>query len=205
MRKTIHGEEHPYNSDPEDYAANLCREVSRITAEDHTPSKRVVMALQAAMPNVMTAGFKAKVLDAITEDACEGKSKEWRSKYLRRLKRWTGPDYQQHFNNQFEILASWRERFPIVPDAYLIDAQKKTVVCFEVEDQHHLKLVKVEHYGGAWWCLEYIYWDLHLIAYDIYGNPRVIELPESSLTAKNLLDYRETRQGKKAQKNADDD
>lgn len=205
MRKVIHGEEHPYNSDPEGYAENLCEAISMSAADDRTPSKRVVMALQAAMPNVKTAGFKAKVLDAIIEDACEGKSKEWRSKYLRRLKRWMGPDYQQRFYNRFEILASWRERFPIVPDAYLIDAQKKTIVCFEVEDQHHLKPAKLEHYGGAWWCLEYIYWDLHLIAYDIYGNPRVIELPESSLAAKKLLDYRDAGQDKKARKNANDD
>ncbi len=154
-------------------------------------------------PDVRTAGFKKEVLKAIVDDACDDVTKEWRDRYLRRLKRWTGPSYLNHFYERFEILASWRERYPLVPDAYLIDSSKRTVVCFEVEDQHHLNPVKVEHYGGAWWCLEYIFWDLHLISYDIYGNPRIVELPESSLAAKHLLDNREAKKNLMAK--ADDD
>ena len=191
MRKLIHEEEHPYNTEPEDYLTNLSAAVAASKIDDLTPSKRVVLALQAARADVRTSGFKKEVLKAIFDDACDDVTKKWRDKYLRRLKRWTGPGYLNHFYERFEILASWKERYSVVPDAYLIDAPKKTVVCFEVEDQHHLNPIKVEHYGGAWWCLEYIFWDLHLISYDIYGNPRIIELPESSLAAKHLLDHRE--------------
>jgi len=203
VRKLIHGEEHPYNAHPEDYLTNVSLEVAKSKIDDFTPSKRVVRALQAARPGVRIAGFKKEVLNAIFDDACSDAPKEWRDKYLRRLKRRTGPGYLKHFYERFEILASWKERYALVPDAYLIDSDKKTVVCFEVEDQHHLSPIKVERYGGAWWCLEYIFWDLHLISYDIYGNPRIIELPESELAAKHLLDHREAR--KKTLGAADDD
>jgi hypothetical protein len=193
VRKLIHGEEHPYNTDAESYAPNLSAAIAKLNIDDATPSKRVVRALQAVRPGVRTSGFKKEVLNAILDDACEEVTKEWRVKYLRRLKRWTGPRYIEHFYERFEILASWKQRYPVVPDAYLIDAAQKTVVCFEIEDHHHLNPLKVEHYGGAWWCLEYIFWDLHLISYDIYGNPRIIELPESELAAKHLLDDREAK------------
>ena len=167
--------------------------MSQMPIDGLTPSNRVVKALQGACPSVRTIGFKKEVLKAIYEDACEDLPKEWRDKYLRRLKRWTGPGYLKHFYQRFEILASWKERYAVVPDAYFIDAANKTVVCFEIEDHHHLKRHKIERYGGAWWCLEYIFWDLHLIAYDIYGNPRIIELPESSFVARAILDHREDK------------
>lgn len=203
MSKIILGEEHPYNTYAENYATNVSASVAKLAVDDLTPSKRVVQALQAARPAVRTTGFKREVLKAIFDDACDDVSKEWRDKYIRRLKRWTGPGYLSYFYERFEILASWKQRYPLVPDAYLVDAANKTVVCFEVEDQHHLSSVKVEHYGGAWWCLEYIFWDLHLISYDIYGNPRIIELPDSSFAAKLLLDNREVK--KKLKGNVADD
>ena len=193
MRKVIHGEEHPYNTAPEDYATNVSTAVAKLAIDKLTPSKRVVWALQMTCPDICTTGFKREVLKAILDDACDNVPKEWRDKYLRRLKRWTGPGYLNHFYERFEIPVSWKQRYPVVPDAYLIDATSKTVVCFEIEDQHHLNPLKVERYGGAWWCLEYIFWDLHLISYDIYGNPRIIELPDSSFAAKVLLDHREAR------------
>lgn len=175
------------------YLANISSVISHLTIDDSSPSQRVIKALQKIYPKTSTVKFKQKVLDAILEDACEGKSAEWRKKYRRRLKRWTGSNHLNNFYERFEILASWKQRYRIVPDAYFIDAENKTVVCFEVEDQHHLTPNKIEHYGGAWNCLEYIYWDLHLISYDIYGNPRLIELPDSSYTASHLLDSREIR------------
>lgn len=203
MRRVILGETHPYNTSPENYAKNISPNVADLAIGNLTPSKRVVLALQAACPGVRTTGFKKEVLKAILDDACNSESIEWREKYLRRLKRWTGRRYLSHFYERFEILASWKQRYRVVPDAYLIDAANKTVVCFEIEDQHHLNPIKVEHYGGAWWCLEYIYWDFHLVSYDIYGNPRIIELPSSSFTAGALLDHREAT--KKARNNVTDE
>lgn len=90
-----------------------------------------------------------------------------------------------------EILESWRARDSnFIPDAYLIDKDSRTVVCYEIEDQHHLNLNSIGTYGAAWWTLEYIYWNLHLIAYDIYGNSRIVNLPESEFLARELRNKR---------------
>ena len=35
--------------------------------------------------------------------------------------------------------------------------------------------------------MEYIYWDLHLIAYDPYGHPRRIVYPHAKLVAAEIL------------------
>ena len=149
MRKIVAYEAHPYNTDPEAYSKNLSAVMSQVLLDGLTPSNRVVKALQSVYPGVRTVGFKKAVLKAIYEDACGDVPKEWRDKYLRRLKRWTGPGYLKHFYERFEILAAWKERYAVVPDAYLIDPVKKTVVCFEVEDHHHLKPRKIACYGGA--------------------------------------------------------
>jgi hypothetical protein len=86
-----------------------------------------------------------------------------------------------------EILQTWQHRdAKFVPDAYLIDKEKKTVVCYEVEDHHPLNPFSIGEYAAAWWTLEYIYWDLHLIAYDIFGNPRIIAFPHSEFVADEL-------------------
>src|SRR4051812_8423797 len=97
MRKVIHGEEHPYNTVPEAYLTNISAAVSKSKIDGLTPSQRVVRALQAVRPDVRTVGFKKEVLSAIFDDACDDVPKEWRDKYLRRLKRWTGPNYLKHF------------------------------------------------------------------------------------------------------------
>jgi hypothetical protein len=76
-----------------------------------------------------------------------------------------------------EVLDGWRHRDATFrPDGFLIDEPNWTVVCYEVEDTHPLNPHSIEEYVAAWWCLDYIYWDLHLISYDVYGHHRLHHL-----------------------------
>jgi hypothetical protein len=184
----ILGEEHPYNTDPHNYVIDLRGKVRTVAHPNITPSKRVVLALKSARTDIRTNGFRKGVLDAIFDDALkeEFSDKEYREKFLRRLNRWAKPSKRRILLERCETLAMWRRDGCFVPDAYLIDRDKKTVVCYEIEDRHPLNPFSVAGYGAAWWTLEYIYWDLHLIAYDIYGNPRVVDLPESEFIAREV-------------------
>lgn len=75
----------------------------------------------------------------------------------------------------------------MIPDAFLIDKERRTIVCYEIEDTHPLNPRSIVAYGRVWSTLEYIYWDLHLIAYDPYGHPRCIVYPHAKLVAAEIL------------------
>lgn len=185
----ILGEEHPYNTDPRSYVIDLSGKVRDVARSDITPSKRVVLALQSVRPDIKTSGFRKRVLDAIFDDAVEDEfsDEQYRERFLRRLNRWAKKNTRRILLDRCEILEMWRKRdCRFVPDAYLIDRDKKTIVCYEVEDRHPLNPFSVGGYGAAWWTLEYIYWDLHLVAYDIYGNSRIVYLPESEFIAREV-------------------
>ena len=67
-----------------------------------------------------------------------------------------------------------------------MDTDNMTVVCYEVEDTHPLNVNSIGTYARAWFTLEYIYWDLHLIAYDIHGHSKPIIFPHAALVARKL-------------------
>ena len=186
-------DEHPYNTQPNEYAVNISGNIAWDVDSKRTPSASVVAALKEARPEIQTTRFRRNVLDAIWNDGIEEAfgSEQFREKYIRRLKRWTKVNVRKHLIKRCEILDSWQHRDArFVPDAYLVDAAKKTVVCYEVEDTHPLNPWSIGQYGAAWFCLEYIYWDLHLIAYDIYGNFRIVKFPESELLAQKIQEKR---------------
>jgi hypothetical protein len=89
-----------------------------------------------------------------------------------------------------EILDAWKERCRFIPDAYLIDHDQRTVVCYEIEDWNPMHPHALMRYADAWWTLEAIEWDLHLITYDIYGHPREIMFPEVEFLAGPLTETR---------------
>ena len=183
------GDEHPYNTTPEAYIVPVVGEIHWDSGSNITPSSAVVTALQKACPEIQKAGFRQRVLDAIWDDAVAEAlgGGNYQERYTRRLRRWTKRNTRSHLIKHCEILDTWLHRDSrFVPDAYLIDKSEKTVVCYEVEDSHPLNPRSIGEYGAAWWCLEYIYWDLHLIAYDIYGNPRIVRFPESEFTAREV-------------------
>ena len=64
------------------------------------------------------------------------------------------------------------------------------MVCYEVEDTNPMNPHSLMRYADAWWTLDAIYWDLHLLAYDIYGHPHVIAFPETEFLAHPLTKKR---------------
>ncbi len=129
-------------------------------------------------------------MDAIFDVVCiEHYETEERYRRVReRATRWFGQDRAKRLlTERIEILESWKGRDArMAPDAFLIDAENKTIVCYEVEDTHPLNPNSIGAYANAWYTLEYVYWDLHLIAYDIYGHPKVIVFPHAELVARRL-------------------
>lgn len=188
--KTILENEWPHNTVAYNYVVDVVGKVRSITQRGITPSKRVVLALQAVNPKIMTHGFRKNVLNAIFEDAIASElfDDRYRERLLTRLnRRWGKERARRVLIERFEILDCWRNRDArFVPDAYLIDPENNTVVCYEVEDRNPLNPFSIREYGAAWWTLEYIYWDLHLIAYDVYGNPRIVAFPESDFVAEEI-------------------
>jgi hypothetical protein len=175
-----------YNTRPNEYVVDLRGLVRLIPEGDYTASKRVVLALMAADCRVAATGFRKAVTNAIFDDVVEQNypDENYRNKLIRRLDKWTSDKSRKVFLARCEILECWINRDSrFIPDAFIVDCERRTVVCYEIEDSHPLSPFSIGEYGAAWWTLEYIYWDLHLIAYDIYGNSRVIDFPESDFLA----------------------
>ena len=183
-----------HNSNPFNYVLDISSAISSVKEVNLTPSHRVVRALQMIKPEICTKRFASKVLDAIFNDGVEEElfDESYRTRYVRRLNRWFGKSGAKRLLiKRCEILDCWKNRDSgFVPDAFLIDTENKTIVCYEVEDHHPLNPFSVGRYSNAWWTLEYIYWDLHLIEYDIYGNARVIAFPSSDFLSREVRDRR---------------
>ena len=180
-----------YNTEPDQYVLAVTDIILRVpVAPGSTPSHRMVDALRATDSRVQKYGFRAAVLDAIFDDAVD-QNYEDESKALRlrqRLERRFGRRRaRKMLISRVEVLESWKNRDGnFVPDAFLIDDENRTVVCYEIEDTHPLNVSSIRAYANAWYTLEYIFWDLHLIAYDIFGHHKIITLPTAELIAINL-------------------
>ena len=177
------------NTKPEDYIIDLLGKIPTEQEEGVTPSKNVRTALQSTHPDVKIKRFRQTVLEAIFEDGVEEQygSPDLKDKLIYRVVRRFGKKRAKEIlASRCEILNSWKYDSRFVPDAYIVDTDRKTVVCYEVEDHHPLNPFSIGGYADAWFTLEYIYWDLHLIAYDVYGNPRIVALPESEFIARHI-------------------
>lgn len=171
------------NTAANDYVFDIADHLLKV---DRTlsPSYCVIGALQKADARVRTHRFSKSVLSAIFMDGVYNDfiDHAYADRLVTRARRlWGKQRAERVFANRCEILESWRTRDgKIVPDAHLIDVERRTIVCYEVEDAHPLNRGSLSAYAMAWWTLDYVYWNLHLIAYDICGNARQIQFPETS-------------------------
>jgi hypothetical protein len=181
-----------YNHTPPDsYVVDV---VGRIHLQDLpklSPSHRVVRALQAVDPRIVTTRFRSTVLNAIFDHALVqhfNDDEEYVKRLIPRLERRYGKKRTRHLLiERCDILNTWRFRDAwFIPDAFLVDIANWTVVCYEVEDTHPLNPYSIEEYVAAWYNLDYIYWDFHLISYDIYGHPRVHLLPVAGVISEQV-------------------
>lgn len=183
-----------HQSDPRDYVVNVAETLRQVSDKGLTQSQRIVRALQLVRPEISSKGFRKTVQEAIYVDAVGSDYPEpgYAERLIARAERQFGKvKARKLLFARSEILQTWKSRDArFVPDAYLIDKDKKTVVCYEVEDRHPLNPFSVGEYAAAWWTIEYIYWDLHLIAYDVFGNARIIAFPSSEFIAHDLRKIR---------------
>lgn len=185
------------NTHAHEYQIDIYRYLLARPREGESPSERVVRALMLADPRVQMRGFRVAVLNAIFEDGVGEHFLDeiWAEKLISRAKRRFGSKRtRQLLIHRCDILTTWKYRDAnFVPDAYLIDPENKTVVCYEVEDSNHLSLYRIRERASAWWNLEYIYWDFHLITYDIVGNSRIFRFPVVDSIAKLLQDVKKSQ------------
>lgn len=114
-----------------------------------------ISALCKSNPEIKTKGFKKETVQSL-----------WRN-------------HTEDRPIDMEALESWQDQINFIPDAFLIDDNNRIVVCYEVEVNHPLtknKSKKLRQYINAWWILDYQYWDLQLVSYDGYGNPRIVDI-----------------------------
>jgi len=184
-----------YNHTPADqYVLEIAGAIRPTDRSHRTPSHRVAAALQARDPRIQTTEFRSTVFDAIFEHAVvehfdDVDDETYGRRLLDRLNRRYGSKRTRELLvERCDVLNTWRHRDArFRPDGFLVDAEKWTVVCYEIEDTHPMNPNSILEYAAAWWCLDYIYWDLHLISYDIYGHPRVHNLAVAGVTAEHVL------------------
>jgi hypothetical protein len=141
------------------------------------------------------------VLDAIFEHALiefYGDDEEYVKRLVARAgRRFGAKRARKLLIDRCDYLHTWKYRDATFrPDGYLIDVPNWTVVCYEVEDTHPLNPDSIEEYVAAWYNLDYIYWDFHLISYDIYGHPRVHSLPVAGFISDHVRTERQRTSGK---------
>jgi len=183
------------NMPPDGYVVDIVGRGLLSIAPGRSPSHRVVHALQAADPRILTSGFRSTVLNAIFEHGVAehfNDDDDRVKKLVPRLERRFGKKRARRLLiDHCDILHTWRHRDArFIPDAFLVDAANWTVVCYEVEDTHPLNPWSIQEYAAAWHNLDYIYWDLHLISYDVYGHPRVHLLPVAGVISQQIRNGR---------------
>jgi hypothetical protein len=147
--------------------------------ETGTPSDRVVRLLQQSDERVKKYGFASAVLAALAEDALIDIYHDDEAKaqaiFRRAIRRFGKKRIEELVRRKSELLRSLAARnCKVIPDAYIVDRQNGTVVCYEIEDTNPLKTDVLIRYSNLWSILEYLAWDLHLIAYDVYGHHRIV-------------------------------
>jgi hypothetical protein len=185
-----------YNHTPPDsYVLDIVGNIRPKDLPKLSPSHRVVHALQALDSRIVHTGFRSTVLNAIFDCAVVqhfNDDEDYVKRLVPRLERRYGKKRTRALLiGRCDILNTWRYRDAgFRPDAFLVDIPNWTVVCYEVEDTHPMNPHSIEAYVAAWYNLDYIYWDLHLISYDIYGHPRVHLLPVAGVISEYVRNER---------------
>lgn len=61
-----------------------------------------------------------------------------------------------------------------------------SVVCVEVEDTSPINTAKLNQYVRLWWLLDELYWEIHLLCSDRWGN--LLPVPLANFTAMGLAE-----------------
>lgn len=117
---------------------------------------------------------------AIHELAVQKVLEDWPAAKTRRLMREIRAAVPNYAEEDFKF------HLGAIPDAFLIDRDRKTVVLFEVEDSHPVSEQKMDIYVDLWWVLDWNEWDLVLVTLDRWGN-YLTEFNLASYVAKKLV------------------
>ena len=168
------------NRPPHDYVFDVS---SGILEGPLCASDAIVAGLRAVESRIQITGFRRGVERAIFEDALRDHYGDGAMRrYARVVKRCGVRRARSLYRSRLDpLVILFEDRW--LPDAYLVDASDGVVVCYEVEDTHHLNRHKIRGYGRLWFALDEMGWDLHLITYDAYGNPRICGFPETDIVA----------------------
>jgi hypothetical protein len=79
---------------------------------------------------------------------------------------------------------TWRSG--IIPDLWFIDEECMSVICIEVEDRNPINTAKLNQYVRLWWLLDEMYWEIHLLCSDRWGN--LTPVPITNFTAMGLAE-----------------
>lgn len=71
--------------------------------------------------------------------------------------------------------------YGVIPDAFVVDHEKKLLVAFEVEGAYPLNDRKMEIYCDLWWTLDGIGWDFLLVTVDRWGNRTSVDMGDFAI------------------------
>src|SRR5580704_6317081 len=139
--------------------------------EQATIHERTIFVLRRDFPGSQTKGFRRSVQKL----------------------QWDWEDWEDSENNPtwsdfMDYGEAWKGG--IIPDLWFIDEECMSVVCIEVEDTSPINTAKLDQYVRLWWHLDEMYWEIHLLCSDRWGN--LVPVPLTDFSAMGLAEIKES-------------
>jgi hypothetical protein len=135
--------------------------------EQGTIHDRTIFVLQRDFPRSQTKGFR-KAIQKLQWD--------WED--------WEDSEDKPTWSNFMDYGEAWKGG--IIPDLWLIDEECMSVICIEVEDTSRINTTKLNQYVQLWWHLDNMYWEIHLLCSDRWGN--LSPVPLTNFTSMGLVE-----------------
>ena len=140
--------------------------------EQNTIHNRTIFVLQRDFPGSQTKGFRRAI------QKLQWDWENWADAVLE-----PGMD-KPTWSNFLDYGETWKGG--IIPDLWFIDEECMSVVCVEVEDTSPINTAKLNQYVRLWWLLDELYWEIHLLCSDRWGN--LLPVPLANFTAMGLAE-----------------
>lgn len=113
---------------------------------------------------------------------------------------WAGSEENPTWQDFLSYGEAWKDG--LLPDAWLIDPDCMSVICFEVEDSNRLNSAKIDRYVSLWWHLDNFYWEIHLLCVGRWGRIEAVPITEFTSLASVTLEGHPLRNVIEADRNA---
>ena len=139
--------------------------------EQATIHERTIFVPRRDFPGSQTKGFRRSV---------QKLQWDWED--------WEDSENKPSWSDFMDYGEAWKGG--IIPDLWFIDEECMSVVCIEVEDTSPINTAKLDQYVRLWWHLDEMYWEIHLLCSDRWGN--LVPVPLTDFSAMGLAEIKES-------------